>query len=415
MISHLDSCIGGGNIIGSFSVSVKAVRRPMSSPNPVFAVFIDGDNISTTRFIEVWKKLKKNLNPRMAKVFFGKNSLDQWEKTAGQHGIHPVWVPSNTGSGKNSVDISLVIDVMEMHYTQKDITHFCIIASDSDYTALATRLKNEGKYVLGIGEKNTPPTLRSACSRFLEFDEIVPPDPDVTQNKPVETIPSVQTKPAPSTANGDNKKPTAASPSVQTKPTPSGNEKKLAPSPAVNTQPNTEPPPKSPFDSLFLRALINAHQSIPASSQTNDGWIQLPALMAEVKKQPTNAQLSSKEVAMMVTSFATVFPKWFEIEEQSDTKPVSHRLRLPQEIGLYMVLAAYVSVVKNPNVESTGGWVKPTSIGQALKDLFPVTPIRYKGSSKLQKVLEEISKDNPGLIPHRVKGSIFEILINRIT
>lgn len=137
--------------------------------------------------------------------------------------------------------------------------------------------------------------------------------------------------------------------------------------------------------------------------------------MAEVKKQPTNAQLSSKEVAMMVTSFATVFPKWFEIEEQSDTKPVSHRLRLPQEIGLYMVLAAYVSVVKNPNVESTGGWVKPTSIGQALKDLFPVTPIRYKGSSKLQKVLEEISKDNPGLIPHRVKGSIFEILINRIT
>ena len=73
--------------------------------------------------------------------------------------------------GKNSTDISLVISAMEILYTYPYITGFCIISSDSDFTELVVKLKENNKFVMGIGKRQTPPAFVKACHKFKYTDD----------------------------------------------------------------------------------------------------------------------------------------------------------------------------------------------------------------------------------------------------
>ena len=83
--------------------------------------------------------------------------------------------PNNT-PGKNASDIGLIIDAMDILYTG-DVQGFCLVSSDGDFNKLATRLREAGKFVIGMGEKKTPESFRASCERFIFLDIIESEDP----------------------------------------------------------------------------------------------------------------------------------------------------------------------------------------------------------------------------------------------
>lgn len=96
-----------------------------------------------------------------------------WKKVLQKYAIKPVQQFAYT-TGKNATDSTLIIDAMDLLYTRK-FDGFCLITSDSDFTGLAMRLREEGLTVLGFGEKKTPEAFRNACHKFV-FTEVLRPN-----------------------------------------------------------------------------------------------------------------------------------------------------------------------------------------------------------------------------------------------
>ena len=99
------------------------------------------------------------------------------------YSISPIQQYSYT-SGKNASDAALIIDAMDILYSGQ-VDGFCIVSSDSDFTRLASRLREAGKYVLGMGEKKTPPAFISACEKFKYLEVLLEAtQPEVVVNRP---------------------------------------------------------------------------------------------------------------------------------------------------------------------------------------------------------------------------------------
>src|SRR5690606_14472370 len=99
-----------------------------------------------------------------------KSHLSGWKNVLLENAIMPIQQYSYT-TGKNSSDNALIIDAMDILYSEK-VNGFCIVSSDSDFTRLATRLREAGMTVIGIGEKKTPQPFIAACNKFI-FIEIL--------------------------------------------------------------------------------------------------------------------------------------------------------------------------------------------------------------------------------------------------
>ena len=97
--------------------------------------------------------------------------MASWRTTILNNAIQPIQQYSNT-TGKNSSDSALIIDTMDLLYTT-NLDGFCIVSSDSDFTRLASRLRESQKYVLGMGESKTPRSFISACNKFLYLDVLL--------------------------------------------------------------------------------------------------------------------------------------------------------------------------------------------------------------------------------------------------
>ena len=103
---------------------------------------------------------------------FTLSTSSSWKKVLQRYAIKPVQQFAYT-TGKNATDSTLIIDAMDLLYTRK-FDGFCLITSDSDFTGLAMRLREEGLTVLGFGEKKTPEAFRNACHKFV-FTEVLRP------------------------------------------------------------------------------------------------------------------------------------------------------------------------------------------------------------------------------------------------
>jgi hypothetical protein len=138
------------------------------------AVLIDADNISATYIKPMMLEIARYGNPTIKRIYgdWTKPQLGPWKQVLLDHAITPVQQFGYT-SGKNATDSSLIIDAMDILYTEK-VDGFCLVSSDSDFTRLATRLREAGKIVYGIGEKKTPTPFVAACDRFI-FLEILAP------------------------------------------------------------------------------------------------------------------------------------------------------------------------------------------------------------------------------------------------
>ena len=136
------------------------------------AVLIDADNVPYSNVKGMLEEIAKYGTPTFKRIYgdWTKPTLSGWKTVLLENAITPIQQYSYT-SGKNSSDSALIIDAMDILYTGQ-VDGFCIISSDSDFTRLATRLREAGKKVFGIGEKKTPHAFIAACNKFI-FIEIL--------------------------------------------------------------------------------------------------------------------------------------------------------------------------------------------------------------------------------------------------
>ena len=134
------------------------------------AVLIDGDNIPSAYVKEMLEEIAKYGNPTIKRIYgdWTKPHLTKWKNILLENAIIPVQQYGYT-TGKNSTDSAMIIDAMDILYSEK-VNGFCLISSDSDFTRLATRLREAGMMVFGIGEKKTPDPFIVACDKFIYIE-----------------------------------------------------------------------------------------------------------------------------------------------------------------------------------------------------------------------------------------------------
>jgi uncharacterized LabA/DUF88 family protein len=129
-------------------------------------------------------------------------TLQPWKETLLSYSIQPIQ-QFNYTTGKNATDSALIIDAMDLLYTGK-FDGFCIVSSDSDFTRLASRIRESGLTVYGFGERRTPKPFVQACDRFIFTDILGKPEPPAAEQR-AEATPSTQKTPAESRKLQENK------------------------------------------------------------------------------------------------------------------------------------------------------------------------------------------------------------------
>ncbi|HLT50522.1 MAG TPA: NYN domain-containing protein [Arenibacter sp.] len=134
------------------------------------AVLIDGDNIPSAYVKEMMEEIAKYGNPTIKRIYgdWTNPKLAKWKNLLLENAITPIQQYAYT-TGKNATDSAMIIDAMDILYSNK-VSGFCIVSSDSDFTRLATRLREAGMNVIGIGEKKTPNPFIVACDKFIYIE-----------------------------------------------------------------------------------------------------------------------------------------------------------------------------------------------------------------------------------------------------
>lgn len=142
----------------------------MATSDRRFAVLIDADNISD-KYIKVILDEISNDGEATYKRIYGdwtKPALAPWKKVLLEHSVTPIQQYGYT-TGKNATDSAMIIDAMDILYSG-NVEGFCLVTSDSDFTRLASRLRESGMMVVGMGEQKTPKAFISACNKFKYLD-----------------------------------------------------------------------------------------------------------------------------------------------------------------------------------------------------------------------------------------------------
>lgn len=147
------------------------------------AVLIDGDNIPSAYVKEMLEEIAKYGNPTIKRIYgdWTRPGLNKWKNLLLENAITPIQQYGYT-SGKNATDSAMIIDAMDILYSGK-VNGFCLVSSDSDFTRLATRLREAGMQVFGIGEKKTPNPFIVACDKFIYIEILKTEEAEIQPNK----------------------------------------------------------------------------------------------------------------------------------------------------------------------------------------------------------------------------------------
>lgn len=175
-------------------------------PTQRLAVLIDADNAQAAVIGGLLAEIARFGEATVKRIYgdFTAPTSAQWKKVLNQYAIKPVQQFAYT-SGKNATDSTLIIDAMDLLYTRR-FDGFCLVSSDSDFTGLALRIREEGLMVYGFGEQKTPEAFRNACHKFL-FTEVLravvtpPSEPSSAAERP--TKGALAGAPPPASSKGD--------------------------------------------------------------------------------------------------------------------------------------------------------------------------------------------------------------------
>ena len=135
-----------------------------------FAVLIDADNVPYANVKGMLNEITKYGIPTIKRIYgdWTKPTVSGWKSVLLENAITPIQQYSYT-NGKNATDSAMIIDAMDILHSG-DLDGFCIVSSDSDFTRLATRLRESGKFVVGIGERKTPRPFIVSCDKFIYIE-----------------------------------------------------------------------------------------------------------------------------------------------------------------------------------------------------------------------------------------------------
>ena len=183
---------------------------------PRLAVLIDADNIPARHIEAVLDEIAGLGEPSVRRVYgdWSSQSLSQWKEKARSLGLVMHQQSANT-KGKNASDIGLVIDAMDILHAAK-VDGFVLVSSDSDFTRLASRIREDGLQVIGVGAEKTPESLRKVCNRFIFIENIeqVAAPTDAGQPVAPASTPATRTAPEPKAGPAGKRPPAEAIPLV---------------------------------------------------------------------------------------------------------------------------------------------------------------------------------------------------------
>ncbi|HEX2596845.1 MAG TPA: NYN domain-containing protein [Luteimonas sp.] len=210
------------------------------------AVLIDADNAPASMIEGLLSEVAKYGVASVKRIYgdFTSTRASQWKQKLLEHSISPVQQFAYT-SGKNATDSSLIIDAMDLMYTGR-FDGMCLVSSDSDFTRLAQRLREEGLMVYGFGEQKTPVAFVQACDKFI-YTEVLRADVAASETKP--------------RAKKAARKATPAQP----------------PSATHNKPASTEPPPAAPKAGALPMPMALLRRAIEDASD-EQGWAHLGAV-----------------------------------------------------------------------------------------------------------------------------------------
>lgn len=212
-----------------------------------FAVLIDADNAPAAIVEGLFEEIAKYGVASVKRIYgdWTQPNLGSWKKVLLDHSIQPIQQFAYT-KGKNATDSSLIIDAMDLLYTRR-FEGFCLVSSDSDFTRLAARIREEGLEVIGFGEQKTPKPFVSACDKFI-YTELLRNDAPAVE--PESTISDVSTAPTTPVTSAESKS-------------------------TAQPAPNKVKPLKVPVD--FIAKVID-------DNSDEDGWCHLGLLGSNISK-----------------------------------------------------------------------------------------------------------------------------------
>ncbi len=162
----------------------------MSSSTPLssstthnIAVYVDLENVAigvkdarikTFDISVVFKRLVDKGNIVVKRAYADWSRYDEYRRSLHENGVELLEMPGSKLTGKNSADIKMVVDAMELSYTKPHISMFALVSGDSDFSPVVTKLRENNKYTLGVGVKNsTSPMLINSCDEFIFYDDLV--------------------------------------------------------------------------------------------------------------------------------------------------------------------------------------------------------------------------------------------------
>ncbi|KAH6962826.1 NYN domain-containing protein [Fusarium avenaceum] len=263
----------------------------MAAPTPTIklAVLIDADNASAAMVSYVLAEIAKYGTAFVKRAYgdWTSSYLNKWKSKLLENSIQPMQQFAYT-VGKNATDSAMIIDAMDLLYTGR-FDGFCIISSDSDFTRLASRIRESGLLVYGCGERKTPKPFVTACDKFIYVENLVPR----TETPTVESIESAENTLARLFETGSyNTAPYSFGPTSL----PNGGQSEAGPFTGPSgaghlivpqSQPTDTPPAKRKRTKSDTDAPLNDPQpitpqliewlrgAVEASSEEQDGWVRL--------------------------------------------------------------------------------------------------------------------------------------------
>lgn len=170
------------------------------------ALLIDGDNAQAALIGQVLTETAKYGIVTTRRIYgdWTTPEMSKWKETLNAHAVQPVQQFRYT-TGKNATDSTLIIEAMDLLHSGT-VNGFCIVSSDSDYTRLATRIREQGLFVMGIGQATTPKSLVNACEVFVYTKNLIPPEkPEARVQRAAAGggAPDDEERPATETGGGD--------------------------------------------------------------------------------------------------------------------------------------------------------------------------------------------------------------------
>jgi uncharacterized LabA/DUF88 family protein len=148
-------------------------NQPASNGRQKIAILIDGDNAQSSLLPQMLVETGRHGQVTVRRIYgdWTTNSMNSWKETLNYHAFQPIQQFRYT-VGKNATDSAMIIDAMDILHSGV-VDGFCLVSSDSDYTRLATRIRETGIFVMGIGERKTPKAFVNACDLFVYTENLV--------------------------------------------------------------------------------------------------------------------------------------------------------------------------------------------------------------------------------------------------